>query len=155
MRYPGYMFNVISLKCELNGVSAYISFSSSDLMTVQPFAIVWSCLLHKIRNGRLWLATTMSDNRVYRNLENKKQETCHISFFQILSQHHDDDPLTFPHSCTLLLIKLAHLWYIFSHKLLFSLCPFIVYSESYTLIHHIIHAQQNILSLKSETDDKK
>jgi hypothetical protein len=155
MRYPGSMLNVHYIKWEWKGVSAYISFSSSDLMTEQPFAMVWSCLLHKIRNGRLWLATPGSDNRVYRNMENKKQQTCHISFFQILSQHHVDDPLTFPHSRMHLLTKLAHFFSIFTHMLLFNLCSFTVYSELYTLNRHIIQAQQNILSLKSETDTSR
>jgi hypothetical protein len=81
MRYPGFMFNVHYIKWELNVDSAHISFSRSDLMTEQPFAMVWSCLLHKIRNGRLWLATTGSDNSVYRNLEKKKHQTCHISLW--------------------------------------------------------------------------
>ena len=75
--------------------------------------------------------------------------------FKILSQHHDDDPLTFPHSHTLLLTKLTNFFSFFSHMLLFNLCPFTVYSEFYTLIHHIIHAQQNILSLKCETNNSR
>jgi len=61
--------------------------------------------------------------------------------FKVLSQHHDDDPLTYPHSCMLLLAKLTHFFSIFTHMLLFNLRPFTVYSEFYTLIHHIIHAQ--------------
>ena len=46
--------------------------------------------------------------------------------FKILIQHHDDDPLTYPHSCLLLLTKLAHFFSIFTHIFLFNLCPFTV-----------------------------
>lgn len=73
----------------------FISFSNSIFITVQPLAIVWSCLLHSIRTG-IFFCILESDNKLYRYLQknidyidiktyiqNLHETLCQINFIKI------------------------------------------------------------------------
>jgi hypothetical protein len=103
---------------------------------------------NRFRNIVFWWSKTMEI--VQQHISDDSHTTPLLKNFSVLSWWWFTDISTFMFWQSILIFS------VYSHTCSFSMCAHSPpYSEFYTVIHHIVHAQWNILSPKSETDNSR